>query len=70
MGRNGESLMQLAHRVYSVLDDIRRDYSGKNVLVVCHGGVCRVIETYFHDMTVKEFSGWFMDNCQIIEYQI
>ena len=70
MGRNGESLMQLAHRVYSVLDDIRRDYSGKNVLVVCHGGVCRVIETYFHDMTVKEFSGWFMDNCQVIEYQI
>lgn len=68
MGKSGESLMQLAHRVYSALDDIIEKYSDKNVLLVSHGGVCRVIETYFHDMTRKEFSGWFMGNCQLIEY--
>lgn len=68
MGRNGESLMQLAHRVYSALDEIIEKYSEKNVLLVSHGGVCRVIETYFHDMTREEFSGWFMGNCQLIEY--
>ena len=70
MGSSGESLLQLAHRVYSVLDDIIRDYHGKNVLIVSHGGVCRVIETYFNNMTTENFSGWFMDNCQIIEYTI
>ncbi|MCQ2490854.1 MAG: histidine phosphatase family protein [Ruminococcus sp.] len=70
MGRTGESLMQLAHRVYSALDDIITEYSGKNVLIVSHGGVCRVIETYFHDMSAAEFSGWFMENCQIIEYMV
>ncbi|MDO4862723.1 MAG: histidine phosphatase family protein [Ruminococcus sp.] len=70
MGKTGESLIQLAHRVYSALDDIISKYSGKNVLIVSHGGVCRVIETYFNDMTAEEFGGWFMGNCQIIEYSI
>lgn len=70
MGKSGESLMQLAHRVYSALDDIIENYSGKNVLVVSHGGVCRVIETYFNDMTTEQFSNWFMDNCGLIEYSI
>ncbi|MGN0615610.1 histidine phosphatase family protein [Ruminococcus flavefaciens] len=70
MGKSGESLMQLAHRVYSALDDIIKNYSGKNVLIVSHGGVCRVIETYFNDMTTEQFSNWFMDNCGLIEYSI
>ena len=70
MGKSGESLMQLAHRVYSALDDIIKNYSGRNVLIVSHGGVCRVIETYFNDMTTEQFSNWFMDNCGLIEYSI
>ncbi|MBR6069303.1 MAG: histidine phosphatase family protein [Ruminococcus sp.] len=70
MGKTGESLLQLSHRVYSALDDIIEKYSGKNVLIVSHGGVCRVIETYFNDMTAEQYSGWFMGNCQIIEYSI
>ncbi len=68
MGRSGESLLQLAHRVYSALDDIIEKFHDKNVLIVCHGGVCRVIETYFNDMTTEQFLNWFMDNCGLIEY--
>ncbi|MBO7472891.1 MAG: histidine phosphatase family protein [Ruminococcus sp.] len=68
MGKSGESLLQLAHRVYSALDDIIKNYSDKNVLIVSHGGVCRVIETYFNDMTTESFSNWFMDNCGLIVY--
>ena len=70
MGKTGESLLQLAHRVYSVLDDIREKYSDRTVLIVSHGGICRVIETYFNDLTTEEYSGWFMGNCQLIEYDI
>lgn len=70
MGRTGESVLQLAHRVYAALDDIIAEYSGKNVLIVSHGGVCRIIETYFNDMTAEQFAGWFMGNCQIICYNI
>ncbi|MBP5430944.1 histidine phosphatase family protein [Ruminococcus sp.] len=68
MGKSGESLLQLTHRVYSALDDIIKNYSDKTVLIVSHGGVCRVIETYFNDMTTNIFSNWFMDNCGLIEY--
>ena len=68
MGGSGESLLQLAHRVYSALDHIIAEHSGRTVLLVSHGGVCRAIETYFNNMTQQEFSGWFMGNCQIIEY--
>lgn len=72
MGNDGESVLQLAHRVYSALDDIIKNYSdkNKNILIVCHGGVCRIIETYFHDLTVEDYSKWFMGNCQLIEYNI
>ena len=68
MGRTGESLLQFAHRVYSAIDDIIADYSDKKVLIVSHGGVCRVIETYFHDMSVEKYSTWFMGNCELIKY--
>ncbi len=68
MGGTGESLLELVHRVYSALDDIISRYADKNVLIVSHGGVCRIIETYFHEMTTEQFLGWFMGNCQIIEY--
>ena len=64
----GESLLQLSHRVYSLLDEIQEKYGDKNVLLVSHGGICRVIETYFYDMTTEEYSNWFMGNCRIIRY--
>ena len=70
MGKSGESLLQLSHRVYSALDDIIAGCRDKTVLIVSHGGVCRVIETYFNDMTNEQYSNWFMDNCGLIEYTI
>lgn len=70
MGRKGESLLQLSHRVYSALDDIIAGSGEENVLIVSHGGICRVIETYFNDMTTEQYSNWFMGNCQLIEYKI
>lgn len=70
MGERGESLLGLSHRVYSALDDIIENYRGKNVLIVSHGGICRVIETYFNDMTSEQFGNWFMGNCQLLEYDL
>ncbi len=70
MGESGESLLRLSHRVYSVLDEIKKKYKGSNVLLVSHGGICRVIETYFSNMTTAEFSSWFMGNCELRKYEI
>jgi probable phosphoglycerate mutase len=70
MKDGGESLLQLAHRVYSCIDDIRKQYAGMTVLCVCHGGVCRAAETYFRDMTTEAFSQFFMGNCELRAYEI
>lgn len=70
MKDGGESLLQLAHRVYSCIDDIRKQYNGMTVLCVCHGGVCRVAETYFRDMSTDAFSHFFMGNCELRKYEI
>ena len=70
MKDGGESLLQLAHRVYSCIDDIRTQYNGMTVLCVCHGGVCRVAETCFRDMSTDAFSHFFMGNCELRKYEI
>lgn len=66
----GESHMLLAHRVYGVLEDVREKYAGKTVLLVCHGGVARVLRTYFVDMTNEEFFGYAMSNAALEEYEL
>ncbi|MBQ8392436.1 MAG: histidine phosphatase family protein [Clostridia bacterium] len=66
----GESMMQVAYRVYSLLDELREKYSDKNVLLVTHGGVCRVIKTYFEDMTNEEFFNYSQDNCALAIYDV
>ncbi len=66
----GESHMMLAHRLYGLLDDIREKYAGKTVLLVCHGGVARVIRTYFQDMTNEEFFHYGMGNAALEMYTV
>ena len=66
----GESMMQVAQRVYNRLDDIRKNHADKNVLVVCHTGVCRVARTYFEDIENEVFSTYSPDNASLVEYEI
>ncbi|MDE6593278.1 MAG: histidine phosphatase family protein [Oscillospiraceae bacterium] len=64
----GESVFDVVNRVYGFLDECPERYSGENILLVCHGGVCRVIETYYRDITRKEFSEFFMGNCELRDF--
>lgn len=66
---NGESMMQVAHRIYNFLEDIKRQYPDKNILIISHGGVCRIIHTYFQDMTNGEFFHYRLENGELKEYQ-
>ena len=50
----GESMMQLAQRIYNLLDELRQD-EDKTYLLVAHNGIARVVESYFHDMTNEEY---------------
>ena len=66
----GESMMQVAARVYPLLDEIKTMYKGKNVLILSHGGVCRIMKTYFEDMTNEEFFHYRLQNCELAEYHL
>ena len=63
----GESMMQLAQRIYNLLDELRQD-KDKTYLLVAHNGIARVVESYFHDMTNEEYSAAGIKNCELVEY--
>lgn len=62
----GESMLKVAHRIYDLLDELATD--DKIYLLVAHNGIARMINSYFHDMTNKEFARYGIDNCEISEY--
>ena len=68
--RARQSAFQLAHRVYSALEDVKRKFGGKTVLLVCHGGVCRMVRSYFMDLTNDEYSYYFAPNAELVEYEL
>lgn len=66
----GESMMDLAGRVYPLLREIREAYPEKTVLLACHGGVCRVIRTFFVPMTNEEYFAYSPENCSLECYEL
>lgn len=66
----GESMMQVAYRVYGLLDEVKSKYKKENVLIISHGGVCRIINTYFKDMTNEEFFNYRLGNGELEEYEM
>lgn len=60
----GESFFDLAARVYPLIKELR----GADVLLVTHGGICRVIRSYFEDMGNEEFVQFSQENCEVRMY--
>ena len=67
---NGESMMQVACRIYGLMDEIKSKYGDKNVLIISHGGVCRIINTYFKDMTNDEVFKYTLEYAKLEKVQI
>ncbi len=66
---NGEGYLDVVARVYPFLDEIKKTRKGQNVLLVCHGGMSRVVNSYFHDMENDEFVSFGLENCQVARYE-
>ena len=63
----GESMFQLAQRIYNLLDELKAD--GRDFILVAHNGIARVVESYFREMTNDEYAGFGIKNCEIREYR-
>ena len=66
----GESMLDMAGRLYPLLREIREKYPEKCVLLACHGGVCRVIRSYFFPMTNEEFASYSPETCSLECYEL
>ena len=66
----GESMLRLAQRIYNLLDELksRSNTENKTFLLVTHGGIARMIHSYFYSETNEEFSSTETGNCEIKEY--
>ncbi|SDB62727.1 histidine phosphatase family protein [Butyrivibrio sp. INlla16] len=65
---SGESMLQLAQRIYNLLDDIKA--SDKTYILVAHNGIARIVESYFREMDNEEFSSFGVKNCEIKRYDL
>ena len=64
----GESMLQLAQRIYNLLDELKKE-TGKTYMLVAHNGIARVVCSYFHDMTNDDLMTWLPENCCIQCYE-
>lgn len=65
----GESMMDIARRTYDLIIETKKRYPDSSVLFVCHNGICRVICSYFRDMTNDEYFEFSQDNCGYNVYE-
>ena len=68
----GESLAEVAERVYLFLGMLFRDRPGQRILVVSHGGTLRVfrylLERWSHDEFLERWESEPVDNCAVTAY--
>lgn len=65
----GESMLDLAGRLYPLLNELKCD-DKNTVLLVCHGGICRMIRTYFVDVPNEEYARFSLPNCGVMEFEL
>ena len=63
---DGESMLQLAQRIYNLLDELKQD--DKTYLLVAHNGIARVVESYFYNMTNAEYAAFGIKNCELRKF--
>lgn len=51
--QDSETIEECKSRVYEFLDEIKEKYKDKNILIVTHNGICRIIHTYFNGFPKK-----------------
>ena len=57
---NGETMFQLAQRIYNLLDELKA--AGGDFILVAHNGIARVVNSYFYEMTNDEYAAFGIRN--------
>ncbi len=66
---HAENLSQVVARVYDFLDEITQKYPKQNVLVVAHGGIGMVVQSYFLGKPKDgDYFNYIVRNCQVLTF--
>ena len=65
----GESMMQMAQRIYNLLDELRAESGRKTYVLVAHNGIARVVQSYFYEMTNEDYADFGVPNCAVLRYE-
>lgn len=68
---NGETINQVIKRVFSGLDNIRKENKYSDIMIVTHGFIVKVINKYFYpEITEQEFFNFNLSNASIKKYTL
>lgn len=66
----GETILEVQRRVFIGLDKIKKIYRGKNILIVMHAFVAKVVDKYFNKKkSEKEFFDFILQTTEVKEYE-
>ena len=67
----GESILRFAQRIYNFMDEIKNRAlnEDKVFLLVTHGGVVKMVHSYFFSETNEEFCTTITKNCELKKYE-
>jgi len=68
--KGGDSTLMLAQRVYNFMDDLPRESDNGSTLIVGHACVCKMVHTYFTEITNEEYYDFKLGTCELREYVI
>lgn len=69
--KEAESIMDLYNRVASLIIDIKHTYKDKNILLVTHSGICRILYYYFNGIPANgSMAKYESTNCSFEEYEL
>jgi len=66
----GESSQEVQRRVFAALDDIKKKYPNKNILIITHSFIIRMINKYFNPhISADDFFNFTLKNVEIREFR-
>lgn len=66
-----ERISSMFNRISSLLEDILEKYKDKNILLVTHSGICRILYYYFNGFPEDgDLLGYESYNCSFEEYNL
>lgn len=69
--KDSEGFKSILERIKEFIEEIKKTYSNKNILIVTHGDVCKAIYAYINNITdAKKISLFEQENCEIKKYEI